>query len=98
MNILIPSNRLKITAGAGSVKQYTETHESGQKLTIHFCAECGCGIYKTHEAFGDSVIILAGTLDDPDALETCKPEAELYATHRVSWVKPVEGAEQSAGF
>lgn len=35
-----------------------------------------------------------GTMDDPNALANAKPGAELYAPTRVSWVAPIEGAEQ----
>lgn len=67
-------------------------------MTTHFCGDCGCTIYKTHESFKDSVIVLAGTLDGPEELEKCRPDAELFAKkHRVSWLPCVEGAVQEEG-
>lgn len=39
------------------------------------------------------VVILAGTIDGPDALEPSKPEAELYCQHRAGFVG---GAERGA--
>lgn len=96
LNILIPADNFRVTAG--SAKQYTETHESGHELTSYFCAECGCAIYKTHGSFPGCVIVLAGTLDGPEVLEQCKPEAELFSKYRVSWLVGVDGAEGKPEF
>lgn len=38
-------------------------------------------------------IVRAGIFDD-EVLNHHKPEAELYTSRRVSWVRPVEGAGQ----
>lgn len=44
------------------------------------------------------VIILAGTLDEPDALEKAKPVAELYSQHRTRWLPNFDWAEQKMAF
>lgn len=36
-----------------------------------------------------------GTLDDVNALGNAKPDAELYAPTRVSWVSEIAGAKQN---
>jgi hypothetical protein len=36
-------------------------------------------------------------MDDADALGDAKPGVELFTSNRVSWVKPMEGAEQKGG-
>ncbi|KAJ5216417.1 uncharacterized protein N7498_002824 [Penicillium cinerascens] len=82
----------------GSAKQYTETHENGKKMTVKFCGECGCAIYKTHESYPGTVVILAGTLDDPEGLEQSKPERELFTKHRFSWLPGLKWAEQTPEF
>lgn len=87
---------MRITSG--SAKQFTEIHENGQELKVNFCAECGCAVYKTHGSFPGCVVVLAGTLDEGMDLEECKPEAELWGRHRVSWVVGVEGAAQKLEF
>ncbi|CAP98651.1 hypothetical protein E8E15_010521 [Penicillium rubens] len=96
LNLLVPEDRFRVTDG--SPIKYTEMHESGMKLTVHFCSKCGCSIYKTHEKFPGMVVILAGTLDGPDALEQSKPEAELYSQHRVGWLPNFDWAEQREEF
>lgn len=42
-------------------------------------------------------VVRAGIFDVIEVLNQYKPEAELYATERVSWVSPVEGAAQITG-
>ena len=96
VNLLVPEDKIRVTGG--STKQYTETHENGKKLTVYFCGECGSVIYKQHESFPGSAVILAGTLDDPEGLEKSKPQVELYAKHRVSWLPVLAGAEQKPEF
>ena len=92
----MPEDKLHVTEG--STKSYTQTHESGEKLTVNFCDDCGCAIYKTHESFPGNAIVLAGTLDEPEALEQAKPEAELFTKHRVQWLSSLEGAKQKMEF
>lgn len=96
VNLLLPEDKIRISAG--SAKQYTQIHENGLKLTINFCDNCGCVIYKTHESFPGSVVALAGTLDEPDGLEQAKPDMELWTKHRVSWLSSLQGAEQKLEF
>ncbi|KAL4780305.1 Mss4-like protein [Aspergillus varians] len=96
VNLLLPADKFRVTSGTAI--KYTETHESGKKLTVNFCSICGCAVYKTHELFPGMVVILAGTLDEPGALEQAKPEAELYSQHRVKWMPEFEWAEQRVEF
>ncbi|KAJ5669295.1 hypothetical protein N7462_010365 [Penicillium macrosclerotiorum] len=92
----IPKDKVHVISGFA--KQFTQLHESGKKLTINFCGECGGTVYKTHESFPGSIIILAGTLDDPDGLEQSKPSQELFSKHRVSWLSGLSWAEQKQEF
>ncbi|KAJ5520814.1 hypothetical protein N7463_001267 [Penicillium fimorum] len=96
LNLLIPEDKFRVIEGTAT--SYTEMHESGMKLTVNFCSKCGCSIYKTHEKFPGMVVILAGTLDAPNALEQSKPEAELYSQHRVGWLPTFGWAEQRVEF
>lgn len=96
MNLLLPDDQFRVIHG--SATQFTEIHESGMKLTVNFCNKCGSTIYKTHEKFPGMVVILAGTLDEPDALEQAKPEAELYYQYRVKWLPEFGWAEKKMEF
>ena len=95
VNLLLPEDKLRVTDG--TAKEYSSLHESGVKLTVHFCANCGCTIYKTHEKFPGMVIVLAGTLDDA-GVENTKPKSELYSKHRVGWLPTLNWAEQKVEF
>lgn len=92
----MPEDKLRVTVG--STKQYTQTHENGMKLIIHFCDNCGCAIYKIHESFPGKAIVLAGTLDGPEELEQAKPELEFYTKHRAAWLSSLNGATQRMEF
>lgn len=96
LNLLLPEDKFNVIAG--SAKSYTSTHESGKKLTVYFCGDCGSAIYKTHELFPGMVVILAGTLDDPQGVEQAKPVVELYSKHRVSWLPGFSWTEQKDEF
>jgi hypothetical protein len=68
------------------------------RLTIYFCDNCGGTVYKTHEKFPGMVVVLAGTLDEPDGLAKSKPDAELYSKHRVEWLPSLSWTEQKVEF
>jgi hypothetical protein len=98
VNLLVPQDHFHLVKGAA--KEHHETHESGMHLTLHFCGNCGCLLYKTadRKEFEDGVILLAGTLDDPQALDDAKPEAEFFVNERPSWWPALDDAKQLQGF
>lgn len=96
LNFVLPEDKFSVIAG--STKTYSEIHESGKKLTIYFCGDCGSTIYKTHELFPGSVVVLAGTLDDANGLEQAKPQVELFTKRRPSWLPGLSWAEQKDEF
>jgi hypothetical protein len=98
VNLLVPQDHFHLVKG--TAKEHHETHESGMHLTLHFCGNCGCLLYKTadRKEFEDGVIVLAGTLDDPQALDDAKPEAEFFVKERPSWWPALDDAKQLQGF
>ena len=98
LNLLVPEGEFRVTDG--SPKDYTVTHESGMKLTVHFCDNCGGVIYKTadNDLFRGYAIVQAGTLDDQEGLEQAKPEMELYTKYRAPWLSNLDWAAQKQGF
>jgi hypothetical protein len=70
------------------------------KLTVYFCDKCGGVIYKTgdREEFQNFIVLLAGTLDDPDEREIAQPQQELYTKHRPPWLSELTGAAQKNEF
>jgi hypothetical protein len=96
VNWLLSEDNLHVTDG--STTQFSQTHESGMKLAVYFCSNCGSTIYKTHEKYPGMVIAMAGTLDDADGLANSKPAAELYTKHRVGWLPDLSWTEQKVEF
>lgn len=70
------------------------------KITVNFCDNCGCAAWKKadHELFKGAVVLLAGTLDDPELLEQAKPEVELYTKYRASWLPKIDQIMETSEF
>ena len=68
---------------SGAPKTYTNTGETGGKVTRHFCGTCGGRLYTTGDLPGDDFVILqAGSLDDPGRVS---PESVIYTKDAVPW-------------
>ncbi|CBF70524.1 hypothetical protein AN5940.2 [Aspergillus nidulans FGSC A4] len=89
---------VKIT---GSPKVVTKRADSGNTVKNHFCDECGTPLYglrvNPDGSQGESMIVRAGIFDNLSLFNQVKPKAELYVDGRVSWLCPIEGAEQFVG-
>lgn len=44
------------------------------------------------------VIVFAGCLDGPEALQEISPEAEMWTKYRAEWRGSLEGTRQCVGF
>lgn len=95
---MVPENEISLKIGFP--KTCTQVHETGMKLTVHFCGDCGGTIYKTadSEDFAGMAIVQAGTIDYPSLLQKSKPAMELFTKYRPSWISPVEGVVQKDEF
>ncbi|PTU22104.1 hypothetical protein P175DRAFT_0523268 [Aspergillus ochraceoroseus IBT 24754] len=98
VNVMVPRDHFHITSG--SPKVFTITHETGMKLSMYFCENCGITIYKTadSEELKGNAIILAGTLDDSEAFSHLNPEVEFFTKDRASWLPKLQNAEQKVEF
>ena len=69
-------------------------------LTVKFCGTCGTTLYKTAntEAFKGIAILLAGTIDDPKALDQAAPDMELWVKYRTSWLPVLSQVAQHQEF
>ena len=72
-----------------SAKTIETKHETGIPLTVSFCGDCGTSLWKTGAPWPDIHIVFAGALDEKDALEKAKPDAELWIKYRSDWVKEI---------
>ena len=51
-------------------------------MTRHFCGACRGRLYTSGDMPGDGVMVQAGSLDDPDAIE---PERVIYFKDAPRW-------------
>jgi hypothetical protein len=56
--------------------------ESGGEVTRHFCGTCAGRLYTSGDLPGDAIMVQAGSLDDPDAIE---PERVIYLKDAPRW-------------
>ncbi|EAW08956.1 GFA family protein [Aspergillus clavatus NRRL 1] len=86
---------------SGSPKEIAKTSDSGNYIKNYFCSDCGTPLYgrKIHSSgvLDQVTIVRAGIFDDIDFLNQYKADAEIYNSSRVSWMSPIEGAEQFSG-
>ncbi len=68
---------------AGATARTERVAESGRTVHQFACAECGCRIW--HEAAGgaDTLIVRAGTLDDP---RWARPVVNTWTRSKLPWV------------
>jgi len=91
-NIIVPGEGFSVIGG--SPKTWTKTADSGNKITSHFCGDCGSTLWRDGDSFGPNKVIKVGVMDDAKAIDAAKPALELYVPERVSWVSPISGADQ----
>ena len=66
------------------------TAGSGKPQEIFRCPACGTALWsKYHAAPGDTVLLRAGTLDDPAAVE---PDIHIFTRSKLPWVQLPAGA------
>ena len=57
---------------------------SGKPHQVFFCGDCGTYLWsKYHAAPGDTVLLRAGTLDDPQRI---KPDVHIFTRSKLPWL------------
>lgn len=67
----------------------------GKNLKNYFCGDCGCPLWGIG-GFGPNLVVRAGILDG-NGLENAKPQLEVFAERRLTWLTEVEGAQSVEG-
>jgi hypothetical protein len=69
----------------GKSKTWTHFADSGNRITHHFCADCGSTVhFRIEGKFDGLVAIPLGAFDDPYFL---KPRFSVWEKHRHDWVE-----------
>jgi hypothetical protein len=72
------------------------TAGSGKPQEVFRCAKCGTAMWsKYHAAPGDTVLLRAGTLDDPGAVT---PDVHIFTRSKVPWLPLPPGARSFEAF
>ena len=68
----------------GASKTSVNVADSGNRITFHFCPECGCDVrYEIDGKFDGLVAIPLGAFDDPYFL---KPRFSVWEKRKHDWV------------
>ena len=78
-SLLVPRAGFAITKGAP--RGYAKLSDSGNRITRHFCADCGTPLL-SDRAGGPFIAIRAGSLDDPAAYT---PGGNIWARSAQAW-------------
>lgn len=74
----------------------TVTAGSGRPHQIFRCGQCGTAIYSKYDAApGDTVLLRAGTLDQP---ETVTPDVHIFTRSKAPWLELPAGARAFEAF
>ena len=66
----------------GTPVTYTNTGDTGGKVTRHFCGTCGGRLYTSGDHPGDFIMVQAGSLDNPAQIS---PESVIYVKDKQPW-------------
>jgi len=75
----IHKSQLEMT---GDPAGYTSRGDSGGEVTRHFCSTCAGRLYTSGDLPGDVIMVQAGSLDDPSAVQ---PERVIYLRDAPRW-------------
>ena len=88
MGCFFPRENVVITRG--NTKTFSRTAESGNRVSIRFCPECGTSVVWNTEALPHATAVAGGTFDDTDWLD---PQLHVWAKSAQKWVTFPQGVE-----
>jgi hypothetical protein len=67
-----------------ALHHYTHcSDETGNRVTTHFCPQCGTTVYVTMEIFPDVISIQGGTYDEPGWLDVSQ---HIWVRSKAAWL------------
>ena len=92
MSLAVPRDGLRLTKGA--VKYWARTADSGRTVNCAFCGTCGSRLWHERDGVEDTVIIKAGSLDQPVNFSEA---IHIWTARRLPGVVIPEGAREFSG-
>jgi hypothetical protein len=74
----------QIQGRSGTAKTFEMSRDSGRKVTLHFCPECGSTVYLEAEFMPGHTGIPVGTFNEPNFPE---PSLSAFNRNKVPWLK-----------
>ena len=85
-----------VEANEATLQSTFVTAGSGKPQEVFRCAKCGTAMWsKYHAAPGDTVLLRAGTLDNPGAVT---PDVHIFTRSKVPWLPLPPGARSFEAF
>ncbi|MBV9251919.1 MAG: GFA family protein [Acetobacteraceae bacterium] len=78
--VAVPKSTVSVQ---GNVKTFTKNADSGKPIERQFCPQCGSAIADVVGAMPDTLMLAAGTLDDPSWV---KPAMQIFCDSAQPWV------------
>ena len=76
-NVFVDEDKVQIT---GKVSSYSQTADSGNKMTKRFCPDCGTLLFGNSSGRQNSVSIRAGTIDQFNLI---KPQMNVFVAKKI---------------
>jgi hypothetical protein len=92
VNAVIPATAFKLTKG--TPKRYDSIADSGRTLVRCFCGDCGSPIYSQRATALDTLVVRAGSLDEPGAM---KITANIWTRSARPWAYIDPATRQTPG-
>lgn len=74
----------------GKSTSYVRTADSGNRITFHFCPECGSTVYYELDQVPDAVAVPVGAFADPDFPP---PRISVYEARQHAWASVPDDVE-----
>jgi hypothetical protein len=81
-NISVPVDLANFKLLSGNPRGFTKSADSGNRLTRHFCPECGSPVFTSSPHHPDQVYVKAGAFDDPSVIV---PAYQSWVGSSVPW-------------
>jgi hypothetical protein len=92
VNAPVPSSAFRITQG--TPRRFEVKADSGRILYRFFCGDCGSPIYSQRQAAPETVVVRAGTFDDPPPM---KITTHIWTRRARPWSHIEPGTTQHPG-
>jgi hypothetical protein len=79
VNVRVPVRALQVE---GQATDYASVADSGNRMHRQFCPTCGTQLFSSSEAIAEVVVVRAGTLDDPQAVQ---PSMHIWTASAPRW-------------